>query len=59
MDNWKDNNLNYEYMSIKKLIDNQTIIIDDHKRGSGEIKNWYDLANDVHIDKLTNFRIEG
>ena len=46
-------------MSIKKLIDNQIIIIDKHKRGSGEIKNWNDLANDVQIDKSTNFRIEG
>jgi len=46
-------------MSIKKLIDNQTIIIDDHKRGSGEVKNWNDSANDVHIDKSTNLRIDG
>lgn len=46
-------------MSIKGLIKNQTIIIDDHKRGSQEIKNWDDKTNDIHIDKTTNFKIEG
>lgn len=46
-------------MSLKGLIENQTIIIDDHKRGSREIKNWDDESNDVHIDKTTNFPIDG
>lgn len=46
-------------MSLKKLIENQTITIDDHKRGTGEIKDWNDLSSDVHIDKSTHFRIEG
>ncbi len=46
-------------MSIKGLIDNQTIIIDDHKRGSGEIKNWDNTTTDIHIDKLTNFPVDG
>jgi hypothetical protein len=46
-------------MTIKRLIDRQTIIIDDHKRGSGEVKNWDDKSVDVHIDKTTNFPIEG
>lgn len=46
-------------MSLKQLIKNQTIIIDDHKRGSGEIKNWDNTSTDIHIDKKTNFPIEG
>ena len=46
-------------MGLKSLIENQTIIIDDHKRGNREIKNWDDIQNDVHIDKKTNFRING
>jgi len=46
-------------MSLKGLIKNQTIIIDDHKRGSGEIKDWNNQASDIHIDKSTNFPIYG
>ncbi|MWB95142.1 hypothetical protein GON26_12290 [Flavobacterium sp. GA093] len=46
-------------MSLKGLIENQTIIIDDHKRGSREIKNWDSESNDVHIDKTTNFPVDG
>lgn len=46
-------------MSIKGLIDNQTIIIDDHKRGNREKKNWDDPAADVHIDKITDYPMEG
>jgi hypothetical protein len=46
-------------MGIKGLIDDQTIIIDDHKRGSGEIKNWDNKATDIHIDKFTNFPVDG
>lgn len=46
-------------MSLKNLIKNQTIIIDDHKRGNGEIKNWDDPAADIHIDKTTNYPING
>lgn len=46
-------------MALKELIKNQTIIIDDHKRGSQEVKNWDESSNDIHIDKTTNFRIEG
>lgn len=46
-------------MSLKGLIDNQTIIIDDHKRGNGEQKNWDDPAAEVHIDKTTDYSIEG
>lgn len=46
-------------MSLKALIKNQTIKIDDHKWGSREIKTWDDPAIDVHIDKSTNFPYNG
>lgn len=46
-------------MALKELIENQTIIIDDHKRGSQEVKNWDDPSSDIHIDKTTNFPLEG
>lgn len=46
-------------MALKGLIKKQTIIIDDHKRGNQEIKNWDSNNSDVHIDKKTNYPIEG
>lgn len=46
-------------MSIESLIHNQIIIIDDHKRGTGEIKNFDNPQNDVHIDKETSYPING
>lgn len=46
-------------MALKKLIENQTIIIDDHKRGSREVKKWDNLGMDVHIDKTTNHPLNG
>ena len=46
-------------MSLKSLIENQVIIIDDHKRGNGETKNWDDPSADIHIDKKTNHQIKG
>lgn len=46
-------------MSLKPLIENQSIIIDDHKRGTMEIKDWDNPANDIHIDKNTKYRING
>ncbi|WZL88748.1 hypothetical protein VS868_14215 [Salinimicrobium sp. 3283s] len=46
-------------MSLKNLITDQIIIIDDHKRGSREIKNFDNPENDVHIDKETNFPVDG
>lgn len=46
-------------MALKGIINKQTIIIDDHKRGSGEIKNWDDPTADVHIDKTTNYPVDG
>lgn len=46
-------------MALRELIKDQTIIIDDHKRGSREAKNWDDTRNDIHIDKTTNFPLNG
>lgn len=42
-------------MSLKPLIDNQSIRVDDHARGAGEQKDFYDIRKDVHIHKITNF----
>ena len=46
-------------MGLKRLIEDQTIIIDDHIRGNRELKNWDDPSVDVHIDKSTNSKING
>lgn len=46
-------------MSLKNLIENQTIMIDDHLRGTNEKKNWDDQTKDIHIDKKTNRKIGG
>lgn len=46
-------------MALKGLINKQSIIIDDHKRGIREIKKWDNPEVDVHIDKITNFPLEG
>lgn len=46
-------------MSLKGLIEKQTIIIDDHRRGANEVKSWDDRTADVHIDKITHFPVEG
>lgn len=46
-------------MSLKPLIKKQKIIIDDHKRGSREEKNWDDSRADIHLDKRTKTKIEG
>ena len=40
--------VNIKTMILKELIKNQTIIIDDHKRGCGEIKSIDNPATDVH-----------
>ncbi len=45
-------------MSLKELINGQDIMIDDHKRGAKEIKNW-DSDDDIHIDKTTQYKVEG
>ena len=44
-------------MSLQALLNNQTIEIDDHKRGAREIKNWDDPNADIHIDKKTKYKI--
>ncbi|HFU75161.1 MAG TPA: hypothetical protein ENK66_02840 [Arcobacter sp.] len=46
-------------MSLKALIKNQTIMIDDHHWGAGEIKDWHDSTKDIHIDKKTHYKLEG
>jgi hypothetical protein len=46
-------------MGLQKLLDNQIITIDDHKRGAREIKNWDDPSIDVHIEKITKYKIDG
>lgn len=46
-------------MSLKPLINRQSIIIDDHRRGAREINNWDDPSADIHIEKLTKTKFEG
>jgi hypothetical protein len=46
-------------MSLRPLLEKQTIRIDDHKRGNREIKDWDDPSADVHIDKRTKYKING
>lgn len=46
-------------MSLKPLLQKQTLKIDDHKRGSRDIKDWDDPSADVHIDKRTKYKIDG
>lgn len=46
-------------MSLIALLNNQTITIDDHKRGAREIKNWDNPSSDIHLEKKTKYKIEG
>ena len=46
-------------MSIKKLINNQTIRIDDHRSGCGSIHDWNDMTSDVHLHKKSNSNANG
>ena len=46
-------------MSLKSLIENQSIKIDDHKWGNREIKDWDNKQFEVHIDKTTFYPING
>ena len=46
-------------MSLKPLINNQSLIIDDHKWGAREEKNWDRKSIDIHIDKKTKYPIKG
>ena len=40
-------------VKIKRLLENQNIIIDDHKRGAGTPINWNNPHSDIHIHKET------
>tara|TARA_B100001964_G_scaffold13683_2_gene14228 strand:+ start:4577 stop:5152 length:576 start_codon:yes stop_codon:yes gene_type:complete len=46
-------------MSLKPLIKNQSLIIDDHSQGNREINDWDNKNKDVHIHKNTRTKIEG
>lgn len=46
-------------MSLIRLLDNQTIKIDDHKRGSKEVKDWDKSDVDIHIHKRMQYKIDG
>lgn len=43
---------------LNKLIADQKIIVDAHKRGTGENIHWDKSSNDIHIDKRTNRKIK-
>ena len=44
-------------MALKKLINKQRIIIDDYKRGVGEVRDFDSFQNDIDINKETNFPV--
>ena len=44
---------------LKSLIKNQTIQVDAHKRGTGEQIVWDSTANDIHIHKRTQYKVDG
>ena len=46
-------------MSLKKLIQKQTINIDDHNWGNREVKNWDDSSKDIHLHKSTDYILDG
>lgn len=46
-------------MSLKPLIENQSLTIDDHKWGAKEEKKWDEISSDIHIDKKTKYPIGG
>ena len=46
-------------MALKDLIQNQTIIIDNHNWGTGKINDWDDDTQDIHFDKETHYPIGG
>ncbi|WP_159153106.1 hypothetical protein [Acinetobacter johnsonii] len=46
-------------MSLISLIKDQTIQIDDHNWGNKEIKSFEGENKDVHLDKRTNFPMDG
>jgi len=46
-------------MSLRALINKQTIIIDSHQRGNGHYDHWDDQAKDIHMDKRTTTKAKG
>lgn len=46
-------------MKLKSLIIKQSLEIDDHHWGAGEIKQWDNAMKDVHLDKSTHTKVEG
>jgi len=46
-------------MSLKSLLKNQTLKIDNHQRGTGLANDW-ETNGDIHIDKITKeYRVNG
>ena len=41
-------------MGLKRLIENQTIRIDNHHHGDGVALNWVSKKGDIHIHKIVN-----
>ena len=46
-------------MALKNLLNKQKIRIDNHKRGTRLPNSWDDTEYDVHIDKETQYKIDG
>ncbi len=46
-------------MSFKPLINHQSLSLDDHYRGTGEMKDFDKQSIDVHIEKKTKYKING
>lgn len=46
-------------MSLRSLISNQTVTIDDHFRGTGEVKTFDGQFKDVHLEKHTKAKVDG
>ena len=44
---------------MKALLKNQTIRIDAHQYGNREVNNWDNITQDIHLDKNTDYKIEG
>jgi len=44
---------------LKSLLKKQTLSIDDHLWGAGEVKDWDGKEKDIHLEKETTYPIEG
>jgi len=44
---------------MKELIERQNIIIDNHRRGTGQPNDWDDSSAEIHLDKRTNWKHKG